>query len=164
MEQSNVSRAPAVQPPRREGISKRAILIIAILAIIFYVANWISTHPLTRRPRFVTPTQPALHRPAPPAAGAPAEAAAAGRWCTDYGGILERFSSFIEICHFYHIVNSSSSSSKKRLKRNSVGFGEFSKGREAARQVWKTRYHSKILPTGRVFHTCGKLASEAVGI
>jgi hypothetical protein len=135
MEQSNISRAPAVQPPRREGISKRAILIIAILAIIFYVANWISTHPLTRRPRFVTPTQPALHRPAPPAAGAPAEAAAAGRWCTDFGGVWERLSPFIEICHFLPIPNNSSSSSsnKKRLKKSGVRFAEFSKPRSGVR-------------------------------
>jgi hypothetical protein len=101
MEQSNISRVPAVQPPRREGISRRAILIIVILAIIFYVANWISTRPLTRQSRFVvTPTQSATHRPAPPSAGAPAEAAAAGRWCTDFGGVFERFSPFIEICYF----------------------------------------------------------------
>jgi hypothetical protein len=111
MEQSN--KVPTIQPPRREGVSKRAVLIIVLLLAIFYVANWISTRPLTRQSRFVvTPTRAVTNRPAPPAAGAPAEAAAAGRWCTD--GIFERFSPYVEICYFPPIQNSSSSNNKRR--------------------------------------------------
>jgi hypothetical protein len=111
------AKGPQVQPPRREGISRRGVMMILLLLAIFYVANWISTRPLTRQSRFVvTPTQPTTHRPTPPAAGAPAEAAAVGRWCTDFGGVWERLSPFIEICHFLPIPNNSSSS-KKRLKK-----------------------------------------------
>jgi hypothetical protein len=113
MEQLN--KVPAIQPPRREGVSKRAVLIIVLLLAIFYVANWISTRPLTRQSRFVvTPTHAVTNRPAPPAAGAPAEAAAAGRWCRDFGGVFERFSPYVEICYFLTFQNQSSSSSSKR--------------------------------------------------
>jgi hypothetical protein len=105
MEQSNI-RVPAVQPPRSEGISRRAILIIALLVGIFYVANWISTRPLTRQSRFiVTPTPTITYRTPPASSGAPAEDAPGVRWCTDYGGVFERFSPFIEICYFPPLQN-----------------------------------------------------------
>jgi hypothetical protein len=64
MDQLNKSApsVPPVQPPRSEGVSRRAILIIVLLVLIFYVANWISTKPLTRRPNLATPTFMATHR------------------------------------------------------------------------------------------------------
>jgi hypothetical protein len=113
---SSVSSIPPVQPPVREGVSKRAILIIVLLVLIFYVANWISTKPLTRRPKLATPTVAVTHRPVPASSGALAEDAPDGRWCTDYGGVFERFSRFVQICYFPPIINSSSSSSNNQRR------------------------------------------------
>jgi hypothetical protein len=110
MESSN-AKVPNVQPPRREGVSKRGILVIALLVSIFYVANWISTKPLTRRPNLpnlATPTFVATHRAARAPSEAPAEDAPGARWCIEYGGVFERFSPYIEICHFPVFANSSS--------------------------------------------------------
>jgi hypothetical protein len=101
---------PPVQPPRSEGVSKRAILIIVLLVLIFYVANWISTKPLTRRPNLATPTFAVTHRAVPALSEAPAEDTPAARWCLEYGGVFERVSPYIEICYFPPIVNSNSSS------------------------------------------------------
>jgi hypothetical protein len=109
MEQSS-AKGPAVQPPRREGISRRGVMMILLLLAIFYVANWISTRPLTRQSRFMMTPTPA----APSRSGAPAPGPTAAGWCTDFGGVWERFSPFIEICYFPPIANSSSSSNKRR--------------------------------------------------
>jgi hypothetical protein len=134
MEQSS-AKVPQVQPPRPEGISRRGVMMILLLVAIFYVANWISTRPLTRRSRFVTPVPAVPSRsgaPAPgPTAAGPTPAGPA--WCTDFGGVWERFSPFIEICYFPPITNSSSSS-KKRLKKSGVRFARFSK-RDSASAV-----------------------------
>jgi hypothetical protein len=111
MEQSSVN-VPQVQPPRREGLSRRGILMIVVLVAIFYVANWISTKPLTRHPN-LKPT-PTAYRPAPALSGAPAEDAPDGRWCVDFGGVFERFSNYVEICYFLPFQNSNSSSYNKR--------------------------------------------------
>jgi hypothetical protein len=99
---------PPVQPPRPEGVSKRAILIIVLLVLIFYVANWISTKPLTRRPNLATPTFVATYRAARAPSEAPAEDAPGARWCIEYGGVFERLSPYIEICHFPVSANGSS--------------------------------------------------------
>jgi hypothetical protein len=107
----SVPSVPPVQPPRSEGVSKRAILIIVLLVLIFYVANWISTKPLTRRPNLATPTFVAKHRAVPALSVALAEDTPGARWCLEYGGVFERVSPYIEICYFPTLVIDSNSSS-----------------------------------------------------
>lgn len=80
---SSPAPIPPVVPPRREGVSRRGILMILLLVLIIYVAQRISTTPLTvDRPRAT--------------AVAPATAVArAGWWCS---GQFEKVNDFVEIC------------------------------------------------------------------
>jgi hypothetical protein len=87
-------------------------MMILMLLAIFYVANWISTRPLTRQSRFVQTPTPAGWTTVPAPAGTASPAGPA--WCTDFGGVFERFSPYIEICYFKPFQNQSSSSSNKR--------------------------------------------------
>ena len=79
------------------------LLAIALIALPLYNLLFLSTSPAPYR----TPTPP---RPTAPAAGASPTPVSGGGWCTDFGGIWERFSPFIEICSFLPFQNSSSSS------------------------------------------------------
>jgi len=84
------------------------LLAIVLIAVPLYNLLFLSTSPAPYR----TPTPP---RPAAPPAGAsPTAVPDGGKWCTDYGGVFERFSPFIEICYFPPFQNQSSSSSKRR--------------------------------------------------
>lgn len=113
---NSVPSVPSIQPPRPEGVSKRAILIIFLLVLIFYVANWISTKPLTRRPSLATSTIAVTYRSTPAPSGAQAKDVPGDRWCLEYGGVFERVSPYIEICYFPPFTNSNSSSSNSKTR------------------------------------------------
>jgi len=85
MEPSNSLPAPPVVPPRREGVSRRGILMIMLLVAIIFVAQKISTTPLDRPRATAVAVAPATATPA-----------RAGWWCRD--GFYERLNDYIEIC------------------------------------------------------------------
>jgi hypothetical protein len=69
------------------------LLAIALIALPLYNLLFLTTSPEPYR----TPTLP---RPTAPAEGASPTPVSGGGWCTDFGGVFERFSPFIEICYF----------------------------------------------------------------
>jgi hypothetical protein len=85
------------------------LLAIALIALPLYNLLFLSTSPAPYR----TPTPP---RPTAPAAGASPPPVSGGGWCTDFGGVFERFSPFIEICYFPPLSQSSSSSSNNKRR------------------------------------------------
>lgn len=70
------------QQPKREGLSRRGLLLMLLLAGLIYLATWISTKPLTRSGSVAGTSVPATAR-------------APGWWCA---GSFERINDFIEIC------------------------------------------------------------------
>jgi hypothetical protein len=71
------------------------LLAITLIAVPLYNLLFLSTSPVPYR----TPTP--TRTPAAPAEGAsPKPVPADGWWCTDYGGVFERISPYVEICYF----------------------------------------------------------------
>jgi hypothetical protein len=78
------------------------LAVLALIALPLYNLLFLSTSPApykTPTPlRITTPPR----TPAAPAAGAsPTPVPADGGWCTDYGGVWERISSWVEICELW---------------------------------------------------------------
>ena len=72
------------------------LLAIVLIAVPLYNLLFLSTSPAPHRP----PTPP--RTPAAPAEGAsPTPVPADGGWCTDYGGVWERISRWVEICEIW---------------------------------------------------------------
>jgi hypothetical protein len=97
------------------GVNKTMLFFVlvalALIALPLYNLLFLSTSPAPYKTP--TPLRPTTlpRTPAAPAEGAsPTAVPADGGWCTDFGGIWERFSRFIEICSFPPFQNSSSSS------------------------------------------------------
>jgi hypothetical protein len=85
------------------------LLAIALIAVPLYNLLFLSTSPTPYR----TSTPP---RPTAPAAGASPTPVSGGGWCTDFGGVFERFSPYVEICYFPPLQNQSSSSSHNKRR------------------------------------------------
>lgn len=72
---------PRISQPRREGLSKRGVLLLLMFATLIYLASSIMNRPLGPGPTVATSVATVARAP--------------GWWCR---GDFERINDFIEVC------------------------------------------------------------------